>query len=119
MNVPSQYDSPLLNSAIRCLAQADIELHISKKRVKNINFRLKPHKLMVSVPISLSSTQTAQAIEKRVPWAIANQAHVLERYKSQQNPAQQSIKESSTNDRTQIFRGVEQVITYKDAEKIG
>ena len=84
MNVLSQYDSPLLNSAIRCLAQADIELHISKKRVKNINFRLKPHKLMVSIPISLSSAQTAQAIEKRVPWAIANHPHVLERYKRQQ-----------------------------------
>lgn len=118
MNVPSQYDSPLLNSAIRCLAQADIELHISKKRVKNINFRLKPHKLMVSIPISLSSAQTAQAIEKRVPWAIANHPHVLERYKRQQIPSQQSIKESSTADSTLLLWGVEQSFTLNHDKKI-
>ena len=118
MNVLSQYDSPLLNSAISCLAQADIELHISKKRVKNINFRLKPHKLMVSVPISLSSAQTVQAIEKRVPWAIANHAHVLERYKRQQIPSQQSIKETSTADRTLLLWGVEQSFTLNHDKKI-
>lgn len=118
MNVLSQYDSPLLNSAISCLAQADIELHISKKRVKNINFRLKPHKLMVSVPISLSSAQTVQAIEKRVPWAIANHAHVLERYKRQQIPSQQSIKETSTADRTLLLWGVEQSFTLNPDKKI-
>ena len=118
MNVPSQYDSPLLNSAIRCLAQADIELHISKKRVKNINFRLKPHKLMVSIPISLSSTQTAQAIEKRVPWAIANHPHVLERYKRQQIPSQQSIKEASTADSTLLLWGVEQSFTLNHDKRI-
>lgn len=118
MNVPSQYDSPLLNSAIRCLAQADIELHISKKRVKNINFRLKPHKLMVSIPISLSSAQTAQAIEKRVPWAIANHPHVLERYKRQQIPSQQSIKETSTADSTLLLWGVEQSFTLNHDKKI-
>lgn len=118
MNVPSQYDSPLLNSAIRCLAQADIELHISKKRVKNINFRLKPHKLMVSIPISLSSAQTAQAIEKRVPWAIANHPHVLERYKRQQIPSQQSIKEASTADSTLLLWGVEQSFTLNHDKKI-
>ena len=118
MNVLSQYDSPLLNSAIRCLAQADIELHISKKRVKNINFRLKPHKLMVSIPISLSSAQTAQAIEKRVPWAIANHPHVLERYKRQQIPSQQSIKEASTADSTLLLWGVEQSFTLNHDKKI-
>lgn len=114
----SQYDSPLLNSAIRCLAQADIELHISKKRVKNINFRLKPHKLMVSIPISLSSAQTAQAIEKRVPWAIANHPHVLERYKRQQIPSQQSIKEASTADSTLLLWGVEQSFTLNHDKRI-
>ena len=118
MNVLSQYDSPLLNSAIRCLAQADIELHISKKRVKNINFRLKPHKLMVSIPISLSSAQTAQAIEKRVPWAIANHPHVLERYKRQQIPSQQSIKEASTADSTLLLWGVEQSFTLNHDKRI-
>ena len=118
MNVPSANHSFLLDSAIHCLAQADIELHISKKRVKNINFRLKPHKLMVSIPISLSSAQTAQAIEKRVPWAIANHAHVLERYKRQQIPSQQSIKETSTADSTLLLWGVEQSFTLNHDKKI-
>ena len=54
---------------------------MTKKRVKNINFRLKPHALMVSVPVSISSKQTVQAIAHRVPWAIANHPQVLERYK--------------------------------------
>ena len=69
--MPSAYQSSLLEKSIQRLAQADIELHISKKRVKNINFRLKPHKLMVSVPLFISSAQAAQAVAKRVPWAIA------------------------------------------------
>ena len=79
--MPSAYQSSLLEKSIQRLAQADIELHISKKRVKNINFRLKPHKLMVSVPLFISSAQAALAIEKRVPWAIANHGQVLEQYR--------------------------------------
>ena len=118
MNVPSQSHSPLLNSAIHCLAQADIELHISKKRVKNINFRLKPHKLMVSIPTSLSSAQTAQAIEKRVPWAIANHPHVLEQYKRKQIPSKEFLKESSIADSTLLFWGVEQSFTLNHDEKM-
>ena len=114
MNVLSQYDSPLLNSAIRCLAQADIELHISKKRVKNINFRLKPHKLLVSVPLFISSAQAALAIEKRVPWAIANHAQVLEQYKRKQIPS----KDASIANNTLLLWGVKQSFTLSHDEKI-
>ena len=114
MNVPSANHSFLLDSAIHCLAQADIELHITKKRVKNINFRLKPHKLLVSVPISLSSAQAALAIEKRVPWAIANHAQVLEQYKRKQIPS----KDASIANNTLLLWGVKQSFTLSHDEKI-
>lgn len=114
MNVPSENHSFLLDSAIYYLAQADIELRITKKRVKNINFRLKPHKLLVSVPLFISSAQAALAIEKRVPWAIANHAQVLEQYKRKQIPS----KDASIADNTLLLWGVKQSFTLSHDEKI-
>ena len=114
MNVPSANHSFLLDSAIHCLAQADIELHITKKRVKNINFRLKPHKLLVSVPLFISSAQAALAIEKRVPWAIANHAQVLEQYKRKQIPS----KDASIANNALLLWGVKQSFTLSHDEKI-
>ena len=114
MNVPSANHSFLLDSAIHCLAQADIELHITKKRVKNINFRLKPQKLLVSVPLFISSAQAALAIEKRVPWAIANHAQVLEQYKRKQI----SSKDASIANNTLLLWGVKQPFTLSHDEKI-
>ena len=114
MNVPSANHSFLLDSAIHCLAQADIELHITKKRVKNINFRLKPQKLLVSVPLFISSAQAALAIEKRVPWAIANHAQVLEQYKRKQILS----KDASIANNTLLLWGVKQSFTLSHDEKI-
>ena len=114
MNVPSANHSFLLDSAIHCLAQADIELHITKKRVKNINFRLKPQKLLVSVPLFISSAQAALAIEKRVPWAIANHAQVLEQYKRKQIPS----NDASIANNTLLLWGVKQSFTLSHDEKI-
>ena len=96
MNVPPIYQSPLLEKSIQHLAQAGIELHLSKKRVKNINFRLKPHQLLVSVPLFISPAQAAQAVMKRVSWAIANHPQVLEQYKRQKLPLAQALTADST-----------------------
>nr|WP_227697685.1 YgjP-like metallopeptidase domain-containing protein [Psychrobacter cibarius] len=112
--MPSAYQSSLLKKSIQRLAQADIELHISKKRVKNINFRLKPHKLMVSVPLFISSAQAAQAVMKRVSWAIANHPQVLEQYKRQQLPLAQAL----TADSTLLLWGKEQPFTLNHDEKL-
>ena len=112
------YYSRLLEKSIQHLAQAGIELHISKKRVKNINFRLKPHKLMVSVPLFISSAQAAQAVAKRVPWAIANHGQVLEQYKRRQLPSKEFLKESSTADSTLLLWGVKQSFTLNHDEKL-
>ena len=113
MNVPPAYQSILLDSAKHCLAQAGIELHISKKQVKNINFRLKPHQLLVSVPLFISPAQAAQAVMKRVSWAIANHPQVLEQYKRQQRPLAQAL----TADSTLPLWGVEQSFTLNHDEK--
>ena len=112
--MPSAYQSSLLEKSIQRLAQADIELHISKKRVKNINFRLKPHKLMVSVPLFISSAQAAQAVMKRVSWAIANHPQVLEQYKRQQLALAQAL----TADSTLLLWGKEQPFTLNHDEKL-
>ena len=114
MNVPPAYQSRLLEKAIQYLAQADIELHISKKRVKNINFRLKPHQLLVSVPLFISPAQAAQAVMKRVSWAIANHPQVLEQYKRQQLPLAQAL----TADSTLLLWGKEQPFTLNHDEKL-
>lgn len=114
MNVPPAYQSILLDSAKHCLAQAGIELHISKKQVKNINFRLKPHKLLVSVPLFISPAQAAQAVIKRVSWAIANHPQVLEQYKRQQRPLAQAL----TADSTLLLWGTKQSFTLNHDEKL-
>ncbi|WP_372815166.1 M48 family metallopeptidase [Psychrobacter sp.] len=114
MNVPPSYQSRLLEKSIQHLAQADIELHISKKRIKNINFRLKPHQLLVSVPLFISPAQAAQAVMKRVSWAIANHPQVLEQYKRQQLALAQAL----TADSTLSLWGVEQSFTLNHDEKL-
>lgn len=74
------YNHPLLDRTVQRLANADIRLHITKKRVKNINFRLKPYQLVVSVPASISNTELAQAVERRVSWALTHHPQVLKRH---------------------------------------
>lgn len=96
------------------LVQAGIELQVTKKRVKNINFRLKPYLLMVSVPVSMSTAQIAQAIAQRVSWAVANHAHVLEQYKRKQH----ALTESSTANSPLLLWGIAQSFTLSPDETI-
>ena len=79
-SLPQGYNHPLLERIVQRLAQADIRLHITKKHVKNINFRLKPYQLVVSVPTSISNTELAQAVERRVMWALTHHPQVLKRH---------------------------------------
>ena len=96
------------------LAQAGIELQVTKKRVKNINFRLKPHLLMVSVPVSMSAVQIAQAVAQRVSWAVANHAQVLEQYKRKQH----TLTESSTANSPLLLWGTAQTFTLSPDDTI-
>ena len=96
------------------LAQAGIELQVTKKRVKNINFRLKPYLLMVSVPVSMSAAQIAQAVAQRVSWAVANHAQVLEQYKRKQH----ALTESSTANSPLLLWGIAQTFTLSPDDTI-
>ena len=100
------------------LAQAGIELHVTKKHVKNINFRLKPHTLTVSVPRGIRSAQIEQAIAKRVPWAIANHAQVLEQYKRNQQRPSDNLKNLSNSDNPLLLWGCEQPFSLNHDEKM-
>ena len=108
------HSAPLLKSAIQQLLEAGIALQVSKKRVKNINFRLKPHTLLVSVPNFISSAQMAQSIAQRVPWAIENHGQVLEQYKRKQS----NVNTSSTADNHILLWGITQPFTLNHDEKI-
>ena len=96
------------------LAQAGIELQVTKKRVKNINFRLKPYLLMVSVPVSMSAAQIAEAVAQRVSWAVANHAQVLEQYKRKQH----ALTESSTANSPLSLWGIAQTFTLSPDDTI-
>lgn len=104
----------MFTRATQHLAQAGIELRVTKKRVKNINFRLKPHRLMVSVPLFISNAQLEQAIAKRVSWAIAHHPQVLEQYQRKHAPT----SESPTADSPLLLWGIAQPFTLSSDEKI-
>lgn len=104
----------LLKSAIQQLSEAGIALQVTKKQVKNVNFRLKPYTLLVSVPNFISSAQMAQSIAQRVPWAIENHGQVLEQYKRKQS----NVNTSSTADNHILLWGITQPFTLNHDEKI-
>ena len=106
----SEHCSSLLQSAIQRLSDADIELQIQQKRVKNINFRLKPNLLSVSVPLTINAEQIAQAIDKRVDWALTHHQQVLERYQHKQQLALTS--------KTLMLWGEAQPFTVNEPEKL-
>ena len=109
-----QHKSSTIKNAKSYLAQVGIDLQVTKKRVKNINFRLKPHTLLVSVPKFISSAQIEQAIAKRVPWAIAHHPQVLEQHSRKQNAA----SELSNTNSPLLLWGKEQSFTLHHDEKI-
>ena len=108
------HSAPLLQSAIQQLSEAGIALQVTKKHVKNVNFRLKPYTLLVSVPNFISSAQMAQSIAQRVPWAIENHGQVLEQYKRKQS----NVNTSCTADNHILLWGITQPFTLNHDEKI-
>ena len=112
--MPQPSTSLVLDLARQQLAQAGIVLHVTKKRVKNINFRLKPYALMVSVPMSISPSQIAQSVDKRVSWALDNHPQVLARYHRKQTPK----PKASTSDSSVLLWGIEQSLRLNHDEKI-
>ena len=104
----------LLTSISQRLAVAGIKLQVNPKRVKNINFRLKPYQLVVSVPLSITTEQVAKFINKRVDWALANHEQVLTRH--QHKPPLSSA--ASTVEKPLLLWGEEQSFILNEHETI-
>lgn len=77
------------------LQQANISLIVTRKRVKNINFRLKPSRLSVSVPYYATDKDIVIAISGRVEWAINQHAILLKRISSHVEPSQNPFQQAS------------------------
>ncbi|WP_367109754.1 M48 family metallopeptidase [uncultured Psychrobacter sp.] len=103
-----------LDSLRQRLAVAGIKLYIIKKRVKNINFRLKPYCLSISVPLSINTTQMVEAIARRVPWALDNHIKVLEQYQRKQR----FDSESASADSATWLWGKPQTLSLNPDEKV-
>lgn len=104
----------LLNSITQRLAAADIELQIQQKRVKNINFRLRPNLLSVSVPLTINVEQIAQAIDKRLDWALTHHEQVLKHYERKQQLA--SISKIASQ--SIMLWGVAQTLTLNNQQML-
>ncbi len=116
--MPREYATPLLDNTAQRLMVAGIELQITKKRVKNINFRLKPYALLVSVPFRISTIQMAQVIDKRVSWAIDNHAQVLAQHnRGQKQGHLATLNPSAASDPVMLW-GKAQSFTLNSNEKI-
>lgn len=59
------------------LAASNIALHLSPKKVKNINFRLKPNALFVTYPKGIADAYLLAMLNKRLDWAISQHDQLL------------------------------------------
>ena len=118
---PTQ-STPLLDDAIQHLAMADIKLQITQKSVKNINFRLQPYLLKVSVPLFINDNQLAQSIAKRVNWAINTHPQVVAQYQRQYqrklNPSAHLLPKNSTADSPVLLWGEPQDLALNNNEQV-
>ena len=103
-------DNTLWQCAVERLSAADIKLQIQHKRVKNINFRLKPNLLSVSVPLAINAEQIAQAVDKRVDWALSHHQQVIERYECK--------KQFALNPQPLMLWGETQPVTISEHERL-
>ena len=82
--VQTKPTSSLYSAIESILNEAQIELKITRKRVKNINFRLKPYQLSVSAPYYASDKDLIRVLSKRLDWAINQHSTLLKRQQQQQ-----------------------------------
>ncbi len=71
---------PTLNQLSGTFATYGIQLMVEYKRVKNINFRLKPNLLFVSAPLSIDERTLSQFITQRVPWVLRHHNALINKH---------------------------------------
>ncbi|WP_329958691.1 M48 family metallopeptidase [Psychrobacter sp. I-STPA10] len=69
--------TPSLDAMQQQLAQAGIKLCVTRKRVKNFNFRLKPMLLSMSAPLFTTDKHIAHALQQRLPWVISQHERLI------------------------------------------
>ena len=59
----------------------DIEIHLTRKRVKNVNIRVKPPagRVQVSAPHHLGEARLRRVLQQRLPWIKAKRAEIQSR----------------------------------------
>lgn len=90
------------------LVGAGIQLQLQRKRVKNINFRLKPYLLSVSAPARLSHEQIAQSIEQRLEWVLTQHPKIV----AAQLARQQAQPNEGTNQEVRLWGEVQRGKAY-------
>ena len=104
---------------IHQLAMAGIKLELTRKRVKNINFRLKPAILSVSAPLSLSDRQIAAALRKRLDWVIQQHPKLLAAHQQQAALADLKAKPKSVKlwgeDHAELMSESQRLALYRQA----
>lgn len=66
-----------------CLLANGISLSITKKRVKNINFRIKVNQLAISAPYYATDAEVLKALQKRLQWVIDSHQQLLDKQHGQ------------------------------------
>lgn len=78
-----------LSQIEQMLAEQGMTLNITRKSVKNINFRVKPNQLNVSAPRRVSQRELVASIFTRLAWAM--DAHAQLQAKQQKQPDVQHL----------------------------
>ena len=86
------------------LSADGIRLEVTRKRVKNINFRLKPNLLVVSAPKSISDAHIAAALTRRLNWVLTQHPKVLIGYQNSQQIQQGNQQQTSSSMDPQIVK---------------
>lgn len=94
----SQHAQPKLTLADMeaALAEHDISLVITRKLVKHINFRVKPHSVYVSVPQRVSESVLVTAIQERLVWIRQAHQKLLSKQTRQHQNKHQPLTHGST-----------------------
>ena len=103
------------------LNEAQIELNITRKKVKNINFRLKPYKLSVSAPYYASDADLITALSKRLDWVINQHAQLLKQQYQKQQQQRGELTPGSLPDKALLpvkLWGEPQGLIMGEAERI-
>lgn len=105
---------PTFRTLTEQLQQHGIVLTLNRKKVKNINFRVYPNELRMSVPLLCSEAQLIRSLQSRLAWIIRTHDAVQKR--RIQDNAQPSTQHNNAQPLT--LWGVSQGIIVSENERL-